>query len=344
MDECGKVRGETASFPLCRTCGKKISAKGGNTTNLLAHLRDNHPILYVQAERKVVRKKPVHDSSEEEQQQVQLTLAETLERSKMFSPDSSAAREINHAVTYFIAKEMQPLSIVDKPGFRHMVRKLNPRYQMPSRKHFTEYEIPRMYNQVKSTFQGRIKLVNYFSATTDLWTSAANIPFMSFTIHFIDSAWNLKSYCLGTIHLGDEHSGENIAAAITELLNDWELNADHLVATTTDNGTNMVAAFNKLGWPRLSCFGHNLHLSIGKGLNDEKISRVLGRCRALVAHFHRSWKKNEELKQKQEELNIPQHKLISPVTTRWESTNEMVFRIVEQQQAISAVLASDPSK
>jgi len=39
---------------------------------------------------------------------------------------------------------------------------------MPSRKHFTEYEIPRMYNQVKSTFQGRIKLVNYFSATTDL--------------------------------------------------------------------------------------------------------------------------------------------------------------------------------
>ena len=82
----------------------------------------------------------------------------------------------------------------------------------------------------------------------------------------------------------------------------------------------MVAAFNKLGWPRLSCFGHNLHLSIGKGLHDEKISRVLGKCHSLVAHFHRSWKKNEELKQKQEELNIPQHKLISPVTTRWEST------------------------
>ena len=49
VDECGKVRGETTSFPLCRTCGKKISAKGGNTTNLLAHLRDNHPTLYVQA-------------------------------------------------------------------------------------------------------------------------------------------------------------------------------------------------------------------------------------------------------------------------------------------------------
>ena len=73
----------------------------------------------------------MQDNSEEEQQQVQLSLHESLERSKIFSPDSSAAREINHAVTYFIAKEMQPLSIVDKPGFRHMVKKLNPHYQMP---------------------------------------------------------------------------------------------------------------------------------------------------------------------------------------------------------------------
>ena len=34
----------------------------------------------------------------------------------MFSPDSPAPHEINHAATYLIA-EMQPLSIVDKPGF-----------------------------------------------------------------------------------------------------------------------------------------------------------------------------------------------------------------------------------
>ena len=33
-------------FPICRKCGKKVSAKGGNTSNLMAHLRDNHPLLY----------------------------------------------------------------------------------------------------------------------------------------------------------------------------------------------------------------------------------------------------------------------------------------------------------
>lgn len=36
------------TFPVCRTCKKKVSAKGSNTTNMLTHLRDHHPHLYSQ--------------------------------------------------------------------------------------------------------------------------------------------------------------------------------------------------------------------------------------------------------------------------------------------------------
>ena len=57
--------------------------------------------------------------------------------------------------------------------------------------------------------------------------------------------------------------------------------------------------------------------------------------------FSSELEENQDLRHKQEELNLPQHKLISPVTTRWESTNEMISCIVEQQQATSAVLAGD---
>ncbi len=35
-------------MPLCKTCGKKVSAKGANTTNMIHHLRDNHPALHAQ--------------------------------------------------------------------------------------------------------------------------------------------------------------------------------------------------------------------------------------------------------------------------------------------------------
>ena len=92
---------------------------------------------------------------------------------------------------------------------------------------------------------------------------------------------------------------------------------------------------------RISCFGHNLDLAIKKGLDTNRIKRALGRSHSLVELFHRSWKNPRDLRQKQEELDLPQHKIIGDVATRWGSTYEMVSRRVEQQEAVSAVLAED---
>ena len=33
--------------PICRSCKRSISAKGGNTSNLMAHLKEHHTELYV---------------------------------------------------------------------------------------------------------------------------------------------------------------------------------------------------------------------------------------------------------------------------------------------------------
>lgn len=33
-------------FPTCKLCQKKVSAKGGNTTNMFTHLRDYHRTTY----------------------------------------------------------------------------------------------------------------------------------------------------------------------------------------------------------------------------------------------------------------------------------------------------------
>ena len=43
----------------------------------------------------------------------------------------------------------------------------------------------------------------------------------------------------------------------------------------------------------------------------------------------------------QDTLNLPTHKFIADVSNRWGSTFEMVSRIIEQEEAICAVLADD---
>ena len=97
----------------------------------------------------------------------------------------------------------------------------------------------------------------------------------------------------------------------------------------------------------LSCFGYNLDLAIRKGLNmpqhHAQIEKALSRCRSLVAAFSQSWKKIKDLREKQAQLGLPEHKLVGAVATQWGSTHDMVTQIIEQQ-AIPAVLATEAER
>ena len=35
--------------PVCQTCHRSVPVKGGNTSNLMAHLKEHHPELYAEA-------------------------------------------------------------------------------------------------------------------------------------------------------------------------------------------------------------------------------------------------------------------------------------------------------
>ena len=225
---------------------------------------------------------------------MQPTLETVVERSAYYDPKGAQAKELNHAVAYFLAKDMQPLYTLEKPGFQKMIANLDPRYKLPSRKHFSQQEIPRLYNQVKETVVNpKLSQIDFFYGTTDLWTSKATHPYLSYTVHFIDSAWELHSICLETLPLFEDHTGENIIETINDILSNWSLSTEKLVLTATDNGSNFVAGFHSCGWLRSSCFGHCLDLAINKCLEIQRVQPSVRRCSALVASFCRSWKKTE---------------------------------------------------
>ena len=73
-----------------------------------------------------------------------------------------------------LAKDMQPFYTVEKPGFKQMIKKLDPKYALPTRKYFSQTEIPTLYTQVMQSVKQDFQHAQYFAATTDLWTSAAD--------------------------------------------------------------------------------------------------------------------------------------------------------------------------
>ena len=45
-----------------------------------------------------------------------------------------------------------PVNVIERPGFKNLLRKLDDRYQLPSRKHFSKTAIPAMY----ADYRGKI--------------------------------------------------------------------------------------------------------------------------------------------------------------------------------------------
>ena len=168
--------------PVCRSCGKVVLAKGGNTTNLLTHLRDHHPQLHAEATQAFSRNPAVAEAGKKRQ----ASLVEVVEKSRRYDVKSPRAQELNRAVMYYLAKDMQPLYTVEKPGFRKLLATLDSRYQLPSRRHFAEQELPRLYTEVRDKHvMPKLSKLTFFAATTDLWISAAKHPYLSLTVHFI---------------------------------------------------------------------------------------------------------------------------------------------------------------
>ena len=59
-------------------------------------------------------------------------------------------------------------------------------------------------------------------------------------------------------------------------LDAWDLDVTNQVCLTTDSGTYIIIkATADLGWPRLSCFGHNMHPAITKALDNKHVPELL---------------------------------------------------------------------
>lgn len=88
--------------------------------------------------------------------------------------------------------------------------------------------------------------------------------YLSLPVHYINSEWELCSSHLETSYFPEDHTGENIATGLKEFLQSWHLNKEKQVCITMDSGANVIKACRLNNWTRLSCFGHRLHIAIGK--------------------------------------------------------------------------------
>ena len=234
--------------------------------------------------------------------------------------------------------------MVDGSGFRNLMAVAEPRFVVPSRTYFMQTEIPRLYADIKQKVQSVMSSVPFHCITTDMWTSQHQVKgYLTLTTHFIDSEWALHSFVLATLEVPMEHTAENIGKVITDVLFEYDI-SEKIIATTTDNGTNVIKAVDQLNFLHMPCVGQTLNLAVKKCFELSQVSKASARICKLVGHFHRSAKAMSNFSEKQKLFGIKSHHLINDCVIQWGSTYSMLTRFIEQQQAICAVMLEGSSR
>ena len=331
----------------CAACELQISrggktAKTFGTTNMSVHLRAKHPELYKEFEKKVEvlkeAKKALEKSGESRASQRQLSLMQCEDRIRHWGLNDVHAQRIHRRIGEMIALDTHPFSIVEDQGFTRLIKEMEPRYTLPSRRYFTENIVTKIYDSLKEEVSKAVSGVEYFSFTTDIWsTCISNESLLSLTAHWIPDTFQRTVVMLNASRIDGSHTGAYIAQKIKEILESWFISTDKVPIVLRDNGSNMVKAMKDAKLPDLGCFAHTLQLIVHDGvLSQRAVINILAICRKIVGHFKHSSLAYSKLRHIQENLSLPQHKLKQDEPTRWNSTLYMLQSIAEQKMALAA--------
>ena len=270
---------------------------------------------------------------------VQPTMQQTLERHKLYDVASPRKQAIDEAVIEMIVRDMQPFSVVEDKGFRNLVKTLDPRYQLPSRKTITTVSLPQLYLKERTRVSKVLKEADAVSLTTDIWTSRRTQSYITVTAHALGADWTLKSFILDTARMTEAHTARNIKTELEDIMSSWDIK-DKVFAIVTDNASNMVAAVGLMDIHHIPCFAHTLNLVVIDSLKElTGFSATRKKVKAIATYFHMSVKASEELcnAQKSDGFDTPL-KLINEVETRWNSTFFMLERIAKLHTSVTTAL------
>ncbi|XP_019763082.2 E3 SUMO-protein ligase ZBED1 [Dendroctonus ponderosae] len=343
---------ESEGKVTCLYCGQQLSVKNKSTCSLIRHMNQKHPAQSIsrrtiteapikEANCSIEQQQPAEDSAIKLYQQPSTSGAGKLQAisSLLQKPLSIVTEnEIDKQLICMIAKEYHP-GIVEDKEFKHLLYLLNPNYNVPTRKTVSNLMIPAFYNEALELVKSRLDRAFVVCLTTNGWAFRKNDSFHTVTAHYIVEETNntfLSSDLLGCISFTERHTAEDIANKLKEVIDDWKL-TNKIVAVVSDNAENMKTAMSIGGWSHWDCLAHSLNLVSQSGLSE--IKEVVDKIKNIVAYFKRSSYALSQLKAAAVRMEIPVLKLKNEVATRWNSTYDMMCRVLQMKNAIISTLA-----
>jgi hypothetical protein len=314
----------------------------GNTTNLRTHIRTQHVTEYTEIEKlhnqEVAQKKiRLSKDSEPNTSTAGAAMQKTLKQSFLnqqasvnmntfskFDSNNPKQIQITEKIAMMIAKDLQPYSVVEDPGFRAVIAAAEPRYVMPSRKTFSEDVIPKLHSDIVTKVKSDVNSAVSLTVTTDAWTSRANQAYLSYTAHFLTPDFSPRNYCLKVENSDDSHAAINLAKSLSDCVSEWtteDQRNNMKIIVVSDNAANIQAALTKLPkYIPLNCFDHTLQLVVNDAVKHcDELRETILKAKTISTHFKHSSQNMKKLLDLEKQMGLPVLKLKQECPTRWNS-------------------------
>ena len=317
----------------CMLCEGKRRDLGmpyiSSTTNLMTHLKRDHPEYYT-AEMEDVKNKA--DSKKE-------PIKEFFNASEVkWSKSSEKWKSLTMALAKWFVKNTRPVEMVEDEGFKRFMALVKPEYILPCSRTITNY-IEKLYKEVKSDVKEKLKKLEFCAKTTDGGSSLNASSFQETGVHGITDEFEMVYFTLAVRECKGEHTAENYHKHTDKVEDEFEIR-DKVVLTTSDNEAKMRKAYKDE--ERTGCMSHILHSSVNAGTTkEETVNKIILKQRKITTKHNKSYVVKYGLQEAQAKLLIHQRPLLQDVVNRWGSTRVSTESILDHKDDKKEHVVSD---
>ncbi len=253
----------------------------------------------------------------------------------------------NRVAAEWIITDGRPFSIGESKSFIKMMnawKRLPMDATFPSRTTIANCIDP-MFFEMRQEIQKCLSSVNSrIHLTLDSWTSPFNSEFLAIACHFLDKNWVKKTLLIEFQPLLNGHSAVEVFDVVKNLVTELDFESKLGCITADSASSNIKLADMIMEWysdksfsfsafTHVRCLAHVVHLAAMEAVSE--IAHLLRNVRSYSEFISRSSKRNSHYLKSREEEGFTGRFLVSDVSTRWDSTYEMLNVFLDQQHVIS---------
>ena len=193
-----------AEKPQCKTCNEVISCRKSTTSTMKTHLRALHPEIFNEL---ILLEQEVQSQRDLLSDQRKLNE----KKAEKYPSQSQIQLQWDMYILQLLVETELPFTLVEHPGFRKFMNKVDPKVTVKSANTFAQQKLPLMTRTIKDTMNQVLE--RDLQQCTAVAMTRTGASYMSITLHYVKPDFTLKNFIIQLDQFDGRHTGINIPQA-----------------------------------------------------------------------------------------------------------------------------------